>query len=52
MTASPPQGRFNSSALLADLVMNPLDPGYAAAAARRATNPGRRWYDGPAVAFG
>ena len=52
MTASPPQERFNSSALLVDLVMNPLDPGYAAAAARRATNPGRRWYDAPAVAFG
>lgn len=49
MTETP---RFNSSALLVDLVMNPLDPGYAAAAARRGEHPARRWYDGPAVAIG
>ncbi len=38
--------------LLVDLVTNPLDPGYAAAARRRGATPARRWYDGPAVAIG
>ncbi len=42
-----------SIALLVDLVSDSADPGYAAAAARRdADDPGRRWYDGPAVAIG
>jgi uncharacterized protein YlxW (UPF0749 family) len=38
--------------LLLDLATNPLDPGYAAASARRGPNPPRRWYDVPAVALG
>jgi uncharacterized protein YlxW (UPF0749 family) len=33
-------------------VNQPLDPGYAAAAARRGPHPPRRWYDTPAVALG
>jgi uncharacterized protein YlxW (UPF0749 family) len=37
--------------LLLDLVSNPLDPGYAAAAARR-TSPPRRTYEHAAVALG
>lgn len=52
MTGHPAPERFDSSALLADLVMNPLDPGYAAAAARRGPGTANRWYDRPAVALG
>lgn len=37
---------------LVDLVMNPRDPGYEAAAARRGIDPPRRWYDAPLVALG
>jgi uncharacterized protein YlxW (UPF0749 family) len=41
---------LGTTALLVDLVTNTLDPGYAAASARRA---GRRsWYDRPLVALG
>lgn len=38
--------------LLVDLVTNTLDPGYAAAARRRGSAPGRRWIDRTAVAVG
>lgn len=38
--------------LLVDLVMDPRDPGYEAAAARRAGEPANNWYDRPAVAIG
>lgn len=38
--------------LLRELVDEVLDPGYAAAARRRRAEPGRRWYDAPAVALG
>jgi uncharacterized protein YlxW (UPF0749 family) len=41
-----------TTALLVDLVTNPADPGYAAAAARRGPNPPRRWFDRPVVALG
>ena len=37
---------------LVDLVMNPRDPGYEAAAARRGANPRARWYERPLVALG
>ena len=38
--------------LLVDLVMDPRDPGYEAAAARRDGAPSDRWYDRPAVVLG
>jgi len=38
--------------LLVDLVMDPRDPGYEAAAARRGGKPSDRWYDRPAVVLG
>jgi uncharacterized protein YlxW (UPF0749 family) len=38
--------------LLIELVTNPRDPGYEAAAARRGGEPSRRWYDAPLVAAG
>jgi uncharacterized protein YlxW (UPF0749 family) len=44
--------RYASVQLLVELVNDTLDPGYAAAAARRGPNPPRRWYDAPAVAIG
>jgi uncharacterized protein YlxW (UPF0749 family) len=44
--------RFVSAQQLLDMVAEPLDPGYAAAAARRGPNPPRRWYDAPAVVVG
>ena len=37
---------------LIDLVTDTLDPGYAAAAARRGAQRKQRWYDRPAVALG
>ena len=40
------------SKLLVDLVMDPRDPGYEAASARRGGEPSRRWYDQPAAAIG
>ena len=57
MTARPPVERpddrnLMSARLLVDLVTNTLDPGYAAAAARRGPDAPRRWYDRPAVAVG
>jgi uncharacterized protein YlxW (UPF0749 family) len=50
--ARPDPQRYASVRLLADLVDDTLDPGYAAAAARRGPNPPPRWYDTPAVALG
>lgn len=44
------QGRAGQ--LLIELVTNPRDPGYEAAAARRGGAPSRRWYDAPLVAMG
>jgi len=41
-----------SAQQLLDMVAETLDPGYAAAAARRGPNPKRRWYDAPAVIIG
>jgi len=38
--------------LLVDLVMDPRDPGYEAAALRRGDAPSNRWWDAPAVALG
>ena len=38
--------------LLVDLVMDPRDPGYEAAAARRGGEPSQHWYDRPMVALG
>jgi uncharacterized protein YlxW (UPF0749 family) len=49
MTGTP---SFVSPQQLLDLVADTLDPGYAAVAARRGTNPPRRWYDAPAVVLG
>jgi uncharacterized protein YlxW (UPF0749 family) len=50
---SPPGARPSGSArLLAELVTNHLDPGYAAAAQRRGPDAPRRRYDQPAVAAG
>jgi uncharacterized protein YlxW (UPF0749 family) len=50
--APPPAPNLLTTQLLIDLVTNTLDPGYAAAAARRNGSPARRWYDRPAVALG
>jgi uncharacterized protein YlxW (UPF0749 family) len=56
MTSAPPQSSsVLSTAYLSDLVTNTLDPGYAAAAARRSADPRSRWWDRwsrPAVAIG
>lgn len=53
---SPPNTRPNApltTQLLIDLVTDTLDPGYAAAAAkRRSSDPTPRWYDRPAVVVG
>ncbi|MGN6609182.1 MAG: DUF881 domain-containing protein [Jatrophihabitans sp.] len=49
MTGAP---RFVSPQQLLDLVADTLDPGYAAAAARRGPQPATRWYDRPAVGIG
>lgn len=48
----PDDERLVSARLLLDLVNNTLDPGYAAAAARRDPARPRRWYDRPAVVVG
>ena len=51
--ATDTEPRFASAALLTDLVTNTLDPGYRAAAERRArAGTGPRWYDRPLVALG
>ncbi len=47
-----PTSPLGPTAFLVDLVTNTLDPGYAAAAARRGGAPGRRWVDRPLVALG
>lgn len=53
MTAQRPANRnLISAQLIADLVTNTLDPGYAAAAQHRGPTPSRRWFDRPAVAIG
>jgi uncharacterized protein YlxW (UPF0749 family) len=53
MTAQrPATGNLISAQLIADLVTNTLDPGYAAAAQHRGPTPSRRWFDRPAVAIG
>jgi uncharacterized protein YlxW (UPF0749 family) len=44
--------KFVSAQQLLDMVAEPLDPGYAAAAERRGPKPPRRWYDAPAVIVG
>lgn len=52
MSAPTPKGPLTTQ-LLVDLVTNPLDPGYAAAAARRGdARRSPRWFDRPAVAVG
>jgi uncharacterized protein YlxW (UPF0749 family) len=48
----PDAERLVSARLLTELVDNPLDPGYAAAAGRRGPDAPRRWYDRPAVVVG
>ena len=46
MTSAPAQSsRALSTAYLTDLVTNTLDPGYAAATARRRADRDRRWWD-------
>ena len=56
MTSAPPQStRVLTTAYLTDLVTNTLDPGYAAATARRRTDPRSTWWDRwsrPVVAIG
>ena len=56
MTSAPSQSsRELTTAYLTDLVTNTLDPGYAAAAARRRADPRPTWWDRwnrPAVAIG
>jgi uncharacterized protein YlxW (UPF0749 family) len=46
------EDRGGPAQLLIELVTNPHDPGYEAAAARRGGEPSRRWYDAPLVAMG
>jgi uncharacterized protein YlxW (UPF0749 family) len=48
----PDERRLASAQLLIDLVTNPLDPGYAAAAQRRGPDAPPRRYDRPAIAAG
>jgi uncharacterized protein YlxW (UPF0749 family) len=48
----PDERRLDSARLLIELVNNHLDPGYAAASARRGPNAPPRWYDRPAVIGG
>jgi uncharacterized protein YlxW (UPF0749 family) len=53
MTAPAPRGGSSvTTQALVDLVMNPRDTGYEAAAARRRGAPAKHWYDRPAVAIG
>jgi uncharacterized protein YlxW (UPF0749 family) len=49
--SSPTETRFGTRQLV-DLVLDPRDPGYAAAARRKGASAGRAWYDRPAVAVG
>lgn len=44
--------RGRTAQLLIELVTDPRDPGYEAAAARRGGAPSQRWYDAPLVAMG
>jgi uncharacterized protein YlxW (UPF0749 family) len=44
--------RGGPAQLLIELVTNPRDPGYEAAAAQRGGEPSRRWYDAPLIAVG
>ncbi|WP_375476121.1 DUF881 domain-containing protein [uncultured Jatrophihabitans sp.] len=52
MTSADGGRRPESAQLLLDLVQNPLDPGYRAAAERRGPDRDRRWYDRPLVVAG
>lgn len=53
MTTRRPSGeRGLSPQLLVELVMDPRDPAYEAAAQRRGGQPARHWYDRPALAVG
>lgn len=52
MTAPQPGQRPFSTQLLVDLVLDPRDPGYEAAALRRGPTHAGRWYERPAVAAG
>ena len=52
VTPAPPARETLAPKLLVDLVMDPRDPGYEAAAARRGGRPSNRWWDRPAVALG
>lgn len=52
MAGRPPSTNVISTQLLVDLVMNALDPGYAAAAQDRGPSPPPRRFDRPAVAVG
>lgn len=54
MTSAPGPANTSSSTTqtLVDLVMNPREPGYAAAAERRGGAPAKHRYDRPAVALG
>ncbi len=52
MTEHPQPRRAYSTQLLVDLVMDPRDPGYEAAARRNGGTPARHWYDRPAVIIG
>jgi uncharacterized protein YlxW (UPF0749 family) len=47
-----PTHRFDPAALLAELVANPLDAGYRAAAERNEGKPKQHWFDRPLVAVG
>lgn len=46
------RAQWSSTRQLVDLVLNPQDPGYRAAAERRGGVAPRRWYDRPLVALG
>lgn len=46
------ESRHVTTQQLVDLVLDPRDPGYEAAAARHGGTPPRRWYDQPLVAAG
>ena len=52
MTAPPDKSDPDAVRLLVDLVNDHLDPGYAAAAARRPPDATQRWYDNAAVIIG
>ena len=51
MSQRPGADQGHVAQLLIELVTNPRDPGYEAAAARRGGAPSRRWYDAPLVAM-